>query len=132
MPTLRPPTAVNEDSELKGGVKPLQGLQLVSDKHLRKLMQTVLGGKPLSLPKLPDKLEGATAMPCWETKEMMDRVGLVPEVVGRLTDINGDLGGLFDQYFGFQYLLTRGIAPTAYKELYLLESTPYVPRANSI
>lgn len=118
LPTLRPPTVVDKQSEVKSGIKPQQGLQLIPDKQLRKLLQLVLSGKTLSLPKLPDD-DGPPPIPSAATKEMMDRVELVPGVVTSLSNINEDLGGLFDRYFGFQYLVSRGTAPPAYKELFL-------------
>lgn len=116
--TLKPPTVVDEQSEVRSGVKPQQGLQLIPDKQLRKLMQTALNGKPLSLPKLPDASNGPST-PSSVTKEMMDRVGMVPNLVAHLSKIDKDLAGLFDRYFGFPYLFSKGVAPPVYKELFL-------------
>ena len=73
LPTLRPPTMVDGESEVRNGIKPQHGLQLIANKHLRKLIQMILNGKPLSLPKLPDEPD-KPPMPDSATKEMMDRV----------------------------------------------------------
>jgi hypothetical protein len=117
--TLKPPTVVDEQSEVKHGTKAQQGLQLISDKPLRKLIHTILSGKPLCLPRLPREADGPLPMPCSEMKEMMDRVELVPNVVARLSKIDKHLGALFDRYFGFEYLFSKGSSPAAYKELFL-------------
>jgi hypothetical protein len=42
---LRPPTMIDKQSKVKTGIKPQHGLQLIADKHLRKIIQTVLNGK---------------------------------------------------------------------------------------
>ena len=118
LPTLRPPTIVNDQSEVKNGVKPQLGLQLIPDKHLRKLMQAILNGKPLSLPKLPNEADGPP-VPCSATKEMMDRIDQVPDVVVRLSEIDKSLSTLFNKYFGFQYLFSKGTPPRAYREFFL-------------
>lgn len=118
LPTLKPPTIADEQSEIKNRIKPQQGLQLISDRQLRKLIQTILSGKPLSLPKLPEKSdEPPTAS--HETKEMMDRVELVPGVVACLSNLDKNLGTLFDRYFGFKYLFSKGMPPAVYQELFL-------------
>ena len=116
--TLRPPTMVDEESEVKTGIKPQHGLQLIADKPLRKMIQTVLNGKPLSLPKLPDDSD-EPPVPSSGTKEMMDRVKLVPDVVAHLSELETHLAILFDRYFGFAYLLSNRTAPHAYKALFL-------------
>jgi hypothetical protein len=118
LPTLKPLTIANERSEMKKGIKPQQGLQLIPNKQLRKLIQTILNGKPLSLPKLPDESDGPpTASPA--TKEMIDRVELVPGVVACLSNLDKNLGTLFDRYFDFKYLFSKGTPPVAYQELFL-------------
>jgi hypothetical protein len=124
LPTLRPPTFIDQQSEVKIGIKPRQGLQLISDKHLRKLVQTVLNGKSLSLPKLPDESEGPP-VPTSATKEMMDRIELVPETVACLSKLDKHLSALFDRYFGFSYLWSKGTPPQAYKELFLQVWMPF-------
>jgi hypothetical protein len=118
LPTLKPPTIADERSEIKNGIKPQQGLQLIPDRQLRKLIQTILNGKPLTLPKLPEESDGPpNATPA--TKEMMDRVELVPGVVACLSDLDKNLGTLFDRYFDFKYLFSKGTPPVAYQELFL-------------
>ena len=112
--TLKPPTIADEQSEIKNRIKPQQGLQLIPDRQLCKLIQAVLNGKPLSLPKLPDESDGPpTASPV--TKEMMDRVELVPGVVACLSNLDKNLGTLFD----FKYLFSKGTPSVAYQELFL-------------
>jgi hypothetical protein len=116
--TLRPPTMVDKESEVKTGIKPQHGLQLIADKPLRKNIHTVLDGKPLSLPRLPDESDGPP-VPSSGIKEMMDRVKLVPSVVAHLSELDTHLATLFDRYFGFGYLLSKGSPPRAYKALFL-------------
>jgi len=115
--TLRPPTLVDEHSEIKDRIKPQQGLQLLGDKSLRKLIQTILAGQSLCLPELPkehdDRPSGSA------TKEMMDRIGLVPDAVERLQHVSLGLGNLFGRWFGMDYLLCKRKPPVEYKELFL-------------
>ena len=118
LPTLRPPTVVDEQSEIKRRVKPKQGLQLIADKQLRNHIQTILNGKPLSIPELPRTSDGPPT-PTAATKEMMDRVELVPAVTARLLRLDAALGVLFHQHFGFDRLLLKGTPARAYRELFL-------------
>lgn len=117
LPTLRPPTVVDDLSEIKEGVKPQQGLQLIADKPLRKHLQIILNGKPLSVPDLPGPSDAPRA-PTAAAKEMMDRIELVPGVIARLLLLDAALGALFNEYFGFDSLLLKGTPPRAYNELF--------------
>ena len=121
LPTLRPPTMTDEQSQTKTGIRPQQGLQLIPDKQLRKLIQTILTGETLSLPELPEDPDSERPLvPTAATKEMMDRAGLVSEAVIHLSAQSPDgLGTLFHRYFGFDYLSTKRKPPVEYKNLFL-------------
>lgn len=119
LPTLRPPTVVDERSEIKQGVRHQHGLQLIADKHLRKHMQMILNGKPLLVPQLPGSSDSdGPPTPTAATKEMMDRMELVPGVVAQLLQLDAAVGVLFHQFFGFENLLAKGTPPRAYSELF--------------
>ena len=122
LPTLRPPTFTSAYSKVKPHVRPEHGLQVFKEKGLRRVIQSILTGLPLCLPELPaDHHDSATQSPdpTAAMKEMMDRIGMVPNTVERLSALSPCLGVLFQQWFGLGYLLSKQKPPAEYKELFL-------------
>jgi hypothetical protein len=116
LPTIWPPTRTHETSEPKPGIKPLHGLQIFTEKAMRKLIQNVLTGPVL---RVPDSSGQTQTPPTRDDKEMFDRLDMIPDTISKLSELSPPMALLFDKWFGITQLSAGLIPPKEYRDLYL-------------
>ncbi|KAF9521754.1 hypothetical protein CPB83DRAFT_778174 [Crepidotus variabilis] len=117
LPTLRPPTTVNESSESKPAIKPEATLQLIAERAVRREIVTILQGPTLQLPKASHSPDASK--PTTEMTNMMQRIQMIPPVIPKLCEIDGSLADAFDKWFGFGVLFSWKPVQAPHQELFL-------------
>jgi hypothetical protein len=117
--TLQPPTLVGTHSEIKGLVRTEAGLQFISDRSLRKDVNTILQGPGMELPSI----EPGAGQPSQSVVNMMERIGLLPGVAKRLMDVDASIGNAFESWVVNCVLFERRKPHQSHKDLLIQVET---------
>jgi hypothetical protein len=119
LPTIHPPTRTDGQSDIKDGIRPLHGLQILVEKPLRKLIHTILTGPTLVLPNSSGDEPQTPKTSTREDMEMLDRIEKIPDVISKLAELSPHMAVLFDRWFGITRLSAGLSPPKEYRDLYL-------------
>jgi hypothetical protein len=127
--TIRPPTTITSASQAKPSVRPAPNLQCLKDKGIRKRIRLILSGPKLLVPDFvnlglddsgaEDEASKRRQAEKRKAEALAERMEMVPGVVKVLTEIDQDLGALFDLHFGEHAIARRQVAPGVYRKLFL-------------
>jgi hypothetical protein len=130
LPSLRPPTTLDEKSLRRTEVRQRTGQQLIPDHDLRKDVRFVVQGSPLvedfANNRSDDDEDTAGKSESRKAKQLLvSRVEKIPDVCKRLSSVNKPLAVLFNQYYGVARL-NAGLGPPAeYQRLFVQVSADH-------
>lgn len=123
LPSLCPPTVSNEKSLRRENVRYQTVQQLITDSKLRKTVRKVIMGRSLILSGGNDsgdeELDRGGDISKKAADELLERVGLIPDVCNDLSNVNNALGRLFTTHFGISALSVGQTPPGVYQRFFI-------------
>lgn len=118
LPSLHPPTTITSTSVERLDVRAATNLQAIPNRNTRVLMRGILKGPRLNSVDLEPGIDTNSAV-FDRNRKTVERISKIPELVGTLTEMNVDLGVLFNEKFGVHAFLDNKPWPEAYQKFFL-------------